>query len=98
MKLGQERGIPTFVLMRRGAGANGHTPLAASDEVECPSLPSLQMLIKHRVAASLEVLSRLPPVSSSLLASVVDSDGFFCTFNHARRLSAFIQMQNTFAG
>jgi hypothetical protein len=86
MKLRQERGIPTFVLMRRGSGANGHTPLAARDEIECPSLASLQMLIRHRVTAPLEVLSRLPPVSSSLLASVVDSYGFFCTFNHAPKI------------
>jgi hypothetical protein len=98
MKLRQWRGTPTFVLMRRGTGANGHTPLAARDEIECPGLPSLQTLIKHRVTASLKVLGRLPPVSSSLLASVVDSDGCLCTLNHAQRLSAFIQMQNTFAG
>jgi hypothetical protein len=101
MKLRQERDIPTFVLMRRGVGANGHTPLAARDEIECSSLPSLQILkefIERRVTASLEVLSRLPPVSSSPLSSVVDSDGFPCTFNHAQRLNAFMQMQNTFAG
>jgi hypothetical protein len=82
--------------MRRGAGANGHTPLAARDGIECPSLPFLQILkefIEHRGAASLDVLSRLPPVSNSPLASMVDSDGFVCTFNQARRLSAFIQMQ-----
>ena len=101
MKLCQERGIPTFVLMRRGIGANGHPPLAARDEIECPSLPSLQILkefIERRVAVSFEVLSRLPSVSSSPPGSVVDSDGFFCTFNHVRRLNAFMQMQNTFAG
>jgi hypothetical protein len=56
------------------------------------------MFIKYRVAASLEVLSRLPPMGNSPLAPVVDSDGFVCTFNHARRLNAFMQMQNTFAG
>ena len=31
-------------------------------------------------------------------SSVVDWDGSFCTFNQARRLNAFMQMQNTFAG
>jgi hypothetical protein len=43
-------------------------------------------------------LLRLQPATSSLLASVVDSDGSFCTFNHARRLNTLMQMQNTFAG
>jgi hypothetical protein len=92
---------PTFVLVRGSVGAKGHTPLTARDEIEFPSLPSgriLKELIKHRVATSLEVLIRLQPAASSLLASVVDSDGSFCTFSHARRLNAFIQMQNTFAG
>src|ERR1700720_736023 len=28
----------------------------------------------------------------------VGSDGSFCTFNHARRLNALMQMQNRFAG
>jgi len=36
--------------------------------------------------------------SSLLLWSVVASDGYFCTFSHARRLNTFMQMQNTFAG
>ena len=94
-------GTPTFVLVRRSVGAKGHTPLTARDEIEFPSLPSrriLKELIKRRVAALLEVLIRLQPATSSLHASVVDSDGSFCTFNHARRLNAFMQMQNTFAG
>lgn len=101
MKLRQGWGTPTFVLVRRGVGAKGHTPLTARDEIEFPRLPSLQILkefIKRRVAAFLEVLIRLQPATSSLPASVVDSDGSFCTFNHARRLNAFMQMQNTFAG
>jgi hypothetical protein len=101
MKLRQGRGTPTFVLVRRGIGAKGHTHLTARDEIEFPSLPSLRILkefIERRVAAFLEVLIRLQPATSSLLASVVDSDGSFCTFNHARRLIAFMQMQNTFAG
>src|ERR1700677_3314222 len=92
---------PTFVLVRGSVGAKGHTLLTARDEIELPSLPSgriLKELIRHRVASSLEVLIRLQPATSSLLASVVDSDGSFCTFSHARRLNAFIQMQNTFAG
>jgi hypothetical protein len=74
---------------------------ATRDEIEFPSHPSLRILkefIKRRGAAFLEVLIRLQPSTSSLLASVVDSDGSFCTFNHARRLNAFMQMQNTFAG
>jgi hypothetical protein len=101
MNLRQEWGAPTFVLVRRGVGAKGHTPLTARDEIEFPSLPSLRIrkeFIKCRVAAFLEVLIRLQPATSSLLASVVDSDGTFCTFNHARRLNAFMQMQNIFAG
>src|ERR1700736_5352022 len=57
-----------------------------------------EKFITRRVAAFLEVLVRLQPVSSSLFASVVDSDGSFWTFNHARRLNAFMQMQNRFAG
>jgi hypothetical protein len=96
------RGVtPTVVLVRWGVGGKGHTPLTARDEIEFPSLPLLRILkefIKRRVAAFLEVLIRLQPATSSLLASVVDSDGYFCTFNHARRLNAFMQMQNTFAG
>src|SRR5271155_5895203 len=90
MKLRQGWGTPTFVLARRGVGAKGPTPLAARDEIEFPSLPSLRILK--------EVLIRLQPATSSLHASVVDSDASFCTFNHARRLNAFMQMQNTFAG
>src|ERR1700691_1085072 len=81
-------GTPTFVF-----GAKGPAPLIARDEIEFPGLPSrriLKELIKRRVATFLEVLIRLQ--------AVVDSDGFFCTFNHARRLNAFMQMQNTFAG
>jgi hypothetical protein len=65
------------------------------------SLPSLRIrkyFIKRRVAAFLLVVIRLQPATSSLLASLFDSDGSFCTFNHARRLNAFMQMQNTFAG
>jgi hypothetical protein len=80
-------------------GAKGHTPLTEGDEIEFPSLLSLRILkefVKRRVAAFLEVLIRLQPGTSSLLAPVVDSD--FCTFNHAKRLNAFMQMQNTFAG
>ena len=53
------------------------------DEIEFSSLPSLRILkefIKRRVAAFLEVLIRLQPATSSLLASVVDSDRSFCTF------------------
>src|ERR1700692_3889473 len=94
-------GTPTFVLVRRSVGAKGHTPLTARDEIEFPSLPSLRILkefVKGRVTAFLEVLIRLQSATSSLLASVVDSDGYFCTLNHARRLNAFRQMQNTFAG
>jgi hypothetical protein len=106
MKLRQGWGTPTFVLVRRGGGAKGvgakgHTPLTARDEIEFPSLPLLRILkefIKRRVAAFLDVLIRLLPAASSLLASVVDSDGSFCSFNHVRRLNAFMQMQNTFAG
>src|SRR5258708_3746758 len=106
MKLRQGWGAPTFVLVGRGGGEKGHTPLTARYETEFPSLPSLRILKEFtkrrvaafRVAAFLEVLIRWPPATSSLLASVVDSDGSFCTFNHARRLNAFMQMQNTFAG
>ena len=92
-------GTPTFVLVRAGVGANCLTPLAR--DIEFLSLPSLRILkefIKRRVAAFLEGLLRLQPATSSLLASVVDSDRSFCTFNHARRLNALMQMQNTFAG
>src|SRR5271168_1421856 len=85
-------GTPTFVLVRRSVGAKGHTPLTVRDEIEFRSLPS------RRIAAELEVLIGLRPATSSLEASVVDSDGFFCTFSHARRLNAFMQMQNTLAG
>jgi len=94
-------GTPTFVLVLSSVGTKGRMPLTARDEIEFPSLRSLQILkefIKRRVAAFLEVLIRLQTATSSLLASVVDSDGSFCTFNHARRLNAFIKMQNTFAG
>src|SRR5580704_5790700 len=94
-------GTPTFALVRRSVGAKGHTHLTARNEIEFPSLPSLRILkevIKRRVASIIEVLIRSKPATSSLLASVVDSDGSFCTFNHARRLNAFMQMQNTFAG
>jgi hypothetical protein len=71
------------------------------DEIEFASLPSLRILkefIKRRGATFLEVLIRLQSATSSLLASVVDSDGSFCTFNHARRLNALMHMQNPFAG
>jgi len=101
MKLRQGWGTPTFVLVRRGVGPKGHTPLTARDGIEFPSLPSPRILkefIKPRVAAFLEVLIRLQPATSSPLALVIDSDGYFCTFNHARRLNAFMQMQKTFAG
>src|SRR5580704_2957480 len=98
-------GTPTFVLVRRSVGAKGHTPLTARDEIEFPSLPSRRILktnIKRRVAAFLEVLIRLQPATSSLLSSVVDSDLSAPLTkpedNHARRLKAFMQMQNTFAG
>jgi hypothetical protein len=94
-------GTPTFVLVLSSVGAKGRMPLTARDEIEFPSLRSLRILkefIKRRVAAFLEVLIRLQTATSSLLASVVDSDGSFCTFNHARRLNAFIKMQNKFAG
>jgi hypothetical protein len=63
------------VLVPRGVG-ECHKPLAASEEIEFPSLPALRILkefIKRRVAASLEVLIRLQPVTNTLLASVVDS-------------------------
>jgi hypothetical protein len=101
MKLRQAWGALTFVSVRRGVGARGHTPLTARDEIEFPTLPALRILkefIKRRVAAFLEVLIRLQPTTSSLLTSVVEADASFCTFNHARRLNAFMQMQNTFAG
>jgi len=105
MKLRQGWDSPTFVLVRTGVGAKGHTPLTARDEIEFPSLSSLRILnefIKRRVAALSEVLIRLQPATSSLLASVVDSDlSAPLTMpedNHARRLNAFMQMQNTFAG
>jgi hypothetical protein len=89
------------VLGRWGVGAKGNTLFAARDEIEFPSLPSMRFLkgfIKGRVAAFFEVLIRLQPATSSLLAEVVDSDGSLCNFNHARRLNALMQMQNTFAG
>jgi hypothetical protein len=94
-------GTLTSVSVRRSVGAKGLTPLTVRDEIEFPGLPwgrILNELIKRRVASFLDVLIRLQPATSSLLASVVDSDGSFCTFNHARRLNAFMQMQNTFAG
>jgi hypothetical protein len=105
MKLHQGWGTSTFVLVRRAVGAKGHTPLTEREEIEFPSVPSLRILkesLKRRVAAFLEVLIRLQPATSSLLASVVDSDlSAPLTMpedNHARRLNAFTQMQNTFAG
>jgi hypothetical protein len=70
-------------------GAKGHTRLTARDEIKFPSLPSLRIrkeFIKRRVATFLEVLIRLQPAASSLLASVVDSNGYFCTFNHAPKI------------
>jgi hypothetical protein len=76
-------------------------PLAERNEIEFPSLPSLRILkefIKRRVAAFLEVLIRGHRATGSLPGWVVDSDRSFRTFNHARRLIAFMQMQNTFAG
>jgi hypothetical protein len=99
MKLRQ--GWGTRTLVRRGVGVRGHAPLTAIDEIEFPSLPSLRILkefMKRRVTAFFEVLIRLRPATSSRLASVVDSDKSLCTFNHARRWNAFMQMQNTFAG
>ena len=98
MKLHQRWGTPTFALVRTGVGAKGLTPLT---EIEFPNLPSLRILkelTKRRGPAFLEGLLRLQPATSSLLASVVDSDKSFCTFNHARRLNTLMQMQNTFAG
>jgi hypothetical protein len=92
---------PTFGLARRGVGAKGHTPLSERDEIEFLSVPSLRVLkefLRRRAAAFLEVLIRLQPATSSLLAPVVDSDRYFCAFSHVRRLNAFMQMQNTFAG
>ncbi len=101
IKLRQGWVTPTLVSVRRGAGAKGDTPLTARDEIEFPSLASLRILkefIKRRVAPLLAVLICLQAATSSLLASVVDSDGSSCILDHARRLYAFIQMQNTFAG
>jgi hypothetical protein len=89
------------VLAPRAVGANGHTPLAQTDEIEFPSFLSLRILkefTKRRGAASLEVLIRAQRATGSQHASVVDSDRSFRAFNHARRLIAFMQMQNTFAG
>jgi hypothetical protein len=98
-------GHPDVCVGAKGVGAKGHTPLTARVEIEFPSLPSLRILktnIKRRVAAFLEVLIRLQPATSSLLSSVVDSDLSAPLTkpedNHARRLNAFMQMQNTFAG
>jgi hypothetical protein len=93
-------GAPAFGLVRR-CGAKGPTPLTERDEIEFLSVPSLRILkefLTRRVAAFLEGLIRLQAATSSLLASVVDSDRYFCAFNHVRRLNAFMQMQNTFAG
>ncbi len=67
MKLRQGWRTPTLVLVRRGVGAKGHTPLTARDEIEFPSLPSLRILkefIKRRGAAFLEALIRLQPATS----------------------------------
>jgi len=93
---------PTFVLVRNGVGATGHAPLTAgeirSNSRAFPSLRILNEFIKRRVADFLEVLIRPQSAIGSLLGPVVDSDGSFCTFSHARRLNAFMQMQNTFAG
>ena len=77
MKLRQEWGTPAFVLVRRAVGEKVHMPLTERDEIEFPILPSLRILkefIKRRVAALLEVLIRLQPATSSLLASVGDPD------------------------
>ena len=77
MKLRQGWGTPKFVLVRRGVGAKGHTPLIARDEIEFPNLPSLRILkefIKRRGAAFLEVLIRLQPATSSLLAAQLSAD------------------------
>jgi hypothetical protein len=71
------------------------------DEIEFRSHPSLRIpkrCTKGRVAALSGVLVCLEPGSSSPHASAVDSDGTFRTFNHVRRLNAFMQMQKTFAG
>jgi hypothetical protein len=71
---------PTFGLARRGVGAKGHTPLSERDEIEFLSVPSLRILkefLRRRAAAFLEVLIRLQPATSSLLAPVVDSDRLF---------------------
>ena len=101
MKLRREWGTPTFVSVRRGVGANSQTPLTERDQIKFPSLPELRILkefIKCRAADFLEVLIRLQRATGLLLASIVDSERSFCALNHARRLNAFMQMQNTFAG
>ena len=52
------------------------------------------------MAAFLEVLTSLQFAVTGQFAACMlfDSDGSFWTFNHVRRLNAFKQMQNTFAG
>jgi hypothetical protein len=48
MKLRHGWGTPTFVLVRRGVGMRGDTPLISSDEIDLPSLRILQEFIKRR--------------------------------------------------
>jgi hypothetical protein len=81
-------------------GRRAFKSLIAGNEVEFARLSSLRILqrLNLRMAAFLEALIRLPPMSSPLLVSVSDAGRSFCAFNHARRLNAFMQMQNTFAG
>jgi hypothetical protein len=94
-------GHPDVCVGAKGCWFEGLHAFNNENEIEFPSLASQRVLrefMKRRAAAFLEVLIRLQPATSSLLASVVDSDGSFFTFNHARRLNAFMQMQNRFAG
>ncbi|MEA2540351.1 MAG: hypothetical protein QOH35_1717, partial [Acidobacteriaceae bacterium] len=68
--------------------------------MEFACLPSLRILKRLNLcmAAFSKALIRFTPVSNPLLVSVSDAGRCFCAFNHARRLNAFMQMQNTFAG
>ena len=72
--------MPTAVLVRRGVGAKGHTPLE-SDEIEFPRPPSPRILkefLKRRVAAFLEVLVRFAACDQVAARVSRRSDGFFC--------------------
>jgi hypothetical protein len=76
-------------------------PLIARDKIGVPSSASLRSLkgfTKHLAAAFLKRLIRLEALRSLPLGSAVGMGVFFWAFNHARRLIAFIQTQNTFAG